>query len=340
MATHQQTPASKSDLDALRADTNCRFDGVDRRFDAVESALDALRTDADRRFEAVDHRFDLLSLELRRLDVRFRNSRLKNPFQRIEPAPGFDLQTGIAYPDPKLFPRNARAFYALRDPTTDHQRQVLEHLQSFYELRRGPVDGGGSDDDDDDDDKAFASAGTPEHTVDELQAILGLEEDKFIKFKERAEKFGANAPATTGKHPHVAPDAGGDRQRQRVQTAVNPLSVYPRQRVFMQQQVQTAVSSPAASFSDAGREWMQQRRGVQTAPVPPPPAEDDFLEYPPITWGDRSTPESQRLTIQGLHAALAIHHPPPCEPSDGTSPTNAVSTPPGFLRDTAGGVAD
>ncbi|KAL8380764.1 hypothetical protein RB595_005176 [Gaeumannomyces hyphopodioides] len=304
-ATHQQMLASKSDLDALQTSVDSRFDAVDSRFEAVDRRFEAVdrRFDAvDRRFDAfqadVDRRFDLLTLEIRRIDVRFRNSRLKNPFNRIEPAPGFDLKAGIVYPDPKLFPRNARAFYALRNPSTAHQRQVLDYLRAFYELQRDPEHGGSSndddDDDDDDDDEAGPSADTPEHTVDELQAILGLEEDKFIRFKERAEEFSANALAATGKHPHAAPDAGRDRPLQQVRTAVAERD-RPRQLVWT-----GALES------------------------------DSFDRQTGLRWGSSSTPSSQRRTINNLpkpRVTLPIH---PHESSDSASPTNAVSTPSGL----------
>ncbi|KAK2006489.1 hypothetical protein LZ32DRAFT_622888 [Colletotrichum eremochloae] len=213
--------------------------------------------------------------------ANLRNSTLRNPILRIRPLVTYRPERGIVDPDPKLFPKNAKEFYSLKDPTTDRQRRMLNYLISFYDI---PYDSGASDDDSDTSggDQDFRG---PELAVSMLEGILGLNEDNFIRFRIRAEELRSRQTTGTVKWPLHEPDGGNSRQTTVVDTnragsqrnGVDYSTLAVRQRSDDQDPTFTAAPqlfSPFSGQSDQAR----------------------------VGWGLRSTPSDRRPSIHNLDA--------------------------------------
>ncbi|KAK1458536.1 hypothetical protein CTAM01_17170, partial [Colletotrichum tamarilloi] len=151
-----------------------------------------------------------LEAEIRRSQAFTRNNALKNPTLPIRPVVVYRPGRGILEPDPSRFPRNANDFYSLRDPQTNRHRSMLAYLADFYDVQlRGvshfPKEESNSDDSDDDE----IVLEHPELVVEKLEDILGLNEDKIIKFKERALQTASRAPSKPIKRSQISwPEAG------------------------------------------------------------------------------------------------------------------------------------
>jgi hypothetical protein len=184
------------------------FGQVHHKFDQVHQKFDRV----DQRFEQVNERLDRVELLSMRTAARFQNYTLKNPILRIAPIPAYDPKQGIIEPNLDLFPRHAKDFYALRDPSTLRHRQILVYLVSFYDIQlSAPED---SDEDDDQDD-ALHFGSSNERAVEMLEGILGLNEDNFVRFRERAAELRRRSPPAAAAAKRPQPQEPERRQQQR-----------------------------------------------------------------------------------------------------------------------------
>lgn len=196
-----------------------------------------------------------VKLDNLRMAARFDNYKLKTPFLEIKPVPAYDPNRVIVLPNPDLFPRHAKEFYALRHPSNDRQREMLSYLVDFYDIQpSAPKDGGGKE-------EARPNASS-ERAVEMLEGILGLDEDNLIKFAEQAAERRRSPKRLTTKR--ARPPALREHEADR-----RPSKVRRRQ-------------APAEKIRSSGE-----------------------LSNPRWEWrlGTRSTPPSQRLTINNLHKA-------------------------------------
>ncbi|KAI3317676.1 hypothetical protein HD806DRAFT_362602 [Xylariaceae sp. AK1471] len=194
---------SIADLDQRFNGLESRFDGLESRFDGLESRFDGLES----RFDGLESKFDVkfneMSARQEQLEAFVRNSRLRNPNLPIRPVVALRPFQGIVEPDPSYFPRHANEFYSLRNPATDHQRQMLAYLADFYDILRPSKKDGVLIED-------------PYDTVDLLEGILGLEEDRFIQFRERARHMAARPHPTPIKRSEVDHDETMRKIRRRL----------------------------------------------------------------------------------------------------------------------------
>ncbi|KAF5000584.1 hypothetical protein FDECE_11182 [Fusarium decemcellulare] len=116
------------------------------------------------------------------MSARFHNNTLRHPHSRIKPVASFHPDRGAVHPDLSLFPNNANEFYALRTCSTPHQQQMLHYLIKIYDISVQPS----RDSDDDEWDDDTSDDVDPSSIVDSLEAVLGLDKEKFIRFLERA----------------------------------------------------------------------------------------------------------------------------------------------------------
>ncbi|KAJ2980041.1 hypothetical protein NUW58_g7049 [Xylaria curta] len=143
-------------LDKTSESIDRKFESIDRRFENI-----------DKRFESIDRKFDEFTARQDQFEAVFRNSRLSNPILPVRPVVTFDPVNGRRTPDSLHFPRNAGELYALREMDSSRKRQQLIYLANFYELVPS------------NDDYVVRN---PLDTVARLEMVLGLEEDRFVRF--------------------------------------------------------------------------------------------------------------------------------------------------------------
>ncbi|KAK3364142.1 hypothetical protein B0T25DRAFT_58914 [Lasiosphaeria hispida] len=127
-----------------------------------------------------------MQVTMRQIDARARNSRLKKPTARIRAVPIFIQGHGAKDPDPSFFPKYADQLYNLRKPQTAHDYQMLADLSEFYDIWDEAAD-------------TSQSGGEevkidPEHAVELLEGVLGLEEDRFLAFRAKAQQLADQGP--------------------------------------------------------------------------------------------------------------------------------------------------
>ena len=199
-----------------------QLDQVHQGLDRLQGEFDEFRDNFNTRFDRVDEfrdnfntRFDHVELESKRTAARHRNSTLKNPVLPITPLPAYDPTRGIITPDPSLFPRHAKDFYALRDPTSDRHRRMLSYLVGFYDIQVSTPEGSGDEDEDEDEVQPEDIDGAVEvRAVEMLEGILGLEEDNFLRFRARAAELRSRyTPSTTKRSQPPAQEEGAEAAR-------------------------------------------------------------------------------------------------------------------------------
>lgn len=119
-----------------------------------------------------------------------RNNALKNPTLPIRPLVVYSPEQGILKPELSRFPRNANEFYSLRDPQTNRHRVMLAYLAAFYDVQLRTAEY--SSEDGISDDETFLDR--PDVIVGKLEDILCLNEDKFVKFRERPRQLATHTP--------------------------------------------------------------------------------------------------------------------------------------------------
>ncbi|CAK7214515.1 hypothetical protein SCUCBS95973_002173 [Sporothrix curviconia] len=176
---------------------NTEFHSIRDEFTSVHKELNWVREEfRSVRHEIVELRHEVrqTAAEQQRSAAKLRNQLLSNPTLPIEPIAIFDETRGVVQPDASQFPRHAKEFYTFQNPT-DRQRRKLEYLITFYDLvLPETMDASSSDEnssgdskefDDDVNDNIFKNR---DHlAVHMLEGILGLSEDNFLMFMERAQ---------------------------------------------------------------------------------------------------------------------------------------------------------
>lgn len=274
---HQKTNDVDAKVDRVDAKVDrlaAKVDGLSAKVDRVDVKVDRVDAKVDR----VEAKFDKLTSDLRtdfdRLYGLLRNGRLRNPILPIYPVVRQDEATGSAiHPDPGLFPRNAREFYNLREPTTERRQKMLLYLTSFYDIHITANDSDLSEGEQDTDnskrDEAILQEG--ERIVSDLEGILGLDELNFIMFEERAQKMGAQ-PAGSKKRIRLISNNSESPPEQ------------PLQKRKLGIRLRDVDDSSTGSKSK-------------------PSLKSEQLERLEWRHGDRSTPSSQMVTINNLRAA-------------------------------------
>ncbi|KAJ4321491.1 hypothetical protein N0V84_005293 [Fusarium piperis] len=268
----------RTEFREFKTETERRFNVIDARLKNFNDRFDMMQEDFAELRSQNDHitsRFEEFRTESIQNTAMSRNSRLRNPILPIYQLPVLGPAKGIVYPDAKLFPKNADEFYRLRNPVTERQQRMLVYLASFYDIpytHPSDTESQSAKDDDDDDDVVIKH---PELTLELIEGILGLNEDNFIQFRERARLWvdEPNAPPikrsnwTNQAHPFH--DGAPASQRPR-------LELRPRSK-------DESMSKPDSSGSF---EW----------------GKDDV-----VGWRNHSTPSSQRYSMTGLRHVWREH---------------------------------
>jgi gas vesicle protein len=258
------------------------------------------KNEVNARFDDFARRFDELRAESLRNAAYLRNTTLRNPKYPIRPLVAF-RRGEIVEPDRARFPRNADEFYALRTPSTNHKRRMLAYLAEFYDVPHTHYDsssGSGSEHDFTHYD-SYSDSGSehdvthrPEDTVDFLESVLGLREDNFEQFRYRALEF-ATRPTSTVKRSQPAQELQRPRR----------LKLDP-QAPFGHREIDNITHRPATSDHS------------------------ELPDDPPVGWGTRSTPSSQRPTVNRLHQKArdsARNTRQPSEAGSTTNPNTSIS---------------
>ncbi|KAK0631432.1 hypothetical protein B0T14DRAFT_3142 [Immersiella caudata] len=119
-----------------------------------------------------------------------RNNALRNPTFPIHPLPASRPNGTLVYPDPALFPRHADEFYSIRNPS-DRSRQMLAYLAQFYGIYSQIPGSSGSE----------RQGSSDVDDVELLGHFLGLQEERFIAFRERARLAAKPSTATKRGQP-------------------------------------------------------------------------------------------------------------------------------------------
>ncbi|KAG8162935.1 hypothetical protein KVR01_007413 [Diaporthe batatas] len=200
----------KTDVELLKTDVKTLKTDVE----ILKTDVGTLKTDVNElRTEIRELRTEIREnrTEIRNVRTAHMNGSLKNPILPFRAPLVYDpISQKIVEPDRALFPRHAREFYALRDPSTDRLRKILIYLASFYDVHIE------MDHDADESGEDTAVLGHPAQIVDLLESIFGLNEDNFIRFAERAQELDTQ-PSSQRKRFHTqqptAPQPAPVRQR-------------------------------------------------------------------------------------------------------------------------------
>lgn len=190
-----------------------------------------------------------LRVEVKRLNAYTRNSALKDPTLPIIPLPRRAEGDREVFPEDRLFPKHAKQFYAMRKVSSaaahTHRAEMLIYLVDFYNVEYSAWE---QDDRDDYDYEAYESCSEPElptpasapklgledavlshpdRAVEALERILGLNEENFIRFRERAAALRRNLPARPAKRPQRFSDPIG-REAERRSPPGTPKGTPPR----------------------------------------------------------------------------------------------------------------
>lgn len=242
--THPHACLSYSEFVRLRnvqdQALNDRFRSIDNAIDEVKHSLGELRADVEVikadiidlradvnviKADIIDLRADVNHLradvnegrlESMRMAARFQNYTLKNPAMRITPVCILNRYGEIASPDPTCFPRNAKEFYSLRTATKERLVNMLYYLVGFYDVQVGDAEVSLSDSDSESGGDNEGGRGSPKQQVDTnwlavemLESILGLNEENFIRFKEKAAAYARRSPRPPTKRPNPPPSTTG-----------------------------------------------------------------------------------------------------------------------------------
>ncbi|KAH6613345.1 hypothetical protein F5144DRAFT_401227 [Chaetomium tenue] len=279
----------KGEIDRLKGEIDVLKDEIRElrgEIDGIKDEIRGLRNDIrghTARFDRLEQRFDHLELDNIRMAARFQNFMLKNPVLRITPLPAYDPTHGIRQPNAALFPRHAKDFYALRHPSNDRHRQMLAYLVSFYDIQLSIPESSYEEDED----EVGLEESDSERAAELLEGILGLNEDNFIKFRERAAEMGRRRTPPATKRSQPPAQEGYEAEG-------------PRQRLQLRPYIPAEDKSFSSEDMDHGRLLWRART--------------------------RSTPPSQRITLNNLLRATADAEKPAEELAD--RPTEETAAPP------------
>lgn len=178
----------KEDVRILKEDVAVLKEDVRTLKEDVRGIGENLRT-LGNRMDGFDARLEETQVEVQRSAALSRNALLRNPTLPLHIMVIYHPMKGLVRPDYNCFPRHAEEFYSLRYPKTDRQHRMLRYLASFYDVLSGIADPSSDEDSSDD---GFPD---PEVVVDRLEGILGLNEENFMRFRERAQEMARRPPA-------------------------------------------------------------------------------------------------------------------------------------------------
>ncbi|WQF76299.1 hypothetical protein CDEST_01313 [Colletotrichum destructivum] len=278
--SHEQHPQllSHDDYIDLR---NIQDHQLKVEFTSVRCSIDLVRQELKndigfvkaqtQRLEAQNQR---LEAQIRQSHAYMRNNALKNPTLPIRPVVVYRPEQGILEPELTRFPRNANEFYSLRDPQTNRHRSMLSYLAAFYDVQLRTADYPSEDDSSDDE-----TFDCPDVIVEKLEDILGLNEDKFVKFRERARQLATQTPSKPTKRSQVfLPDEKSNFSPRRQRLEVRPIG------------------------AEDDRLHIHHTGGRQS----PKSASSEGLTNARLGWGPRSTPSSRRLRINCIQEPESV----------------------------------
>ncbi|KAI0878367.1 hypothetical protein GGS24DRAFT_443568 [Hypoxylon argillaceum] len=179
----------------------------------------------------------------------------------IRPVVIFDPVKGRCHPDPHYFPKHADEFYALREMDNVRKRQQLIYLTEFYELVPPNSD---------------YIVDNSFDTIARLETVLGLEEGRFIRFRERAQKYAYRSSEYSIKRTHNEYSELGQHLMPLIEALANegkPSSPSVYTRVGWDTNPSPANKRPRIPLAPTGS-------AVATAAAAPTPAELDDLDAP------------------------------------------------------------
>ncbi|KAI1427601.1 hypothetical protein F5Y12DRAFT_736039 [Xylaria sp. FL1777] len=163
---NKQNELLKLEFKKSHAKMDAKFDEHDKKFDKI-----------DERFDKLENRMGSLEAQMEQMNARQRNSDLSNPLMPIRPLVTIHPIHGRREPDPQYFPRTPNDLYALRNIDSVHKQRQLWYLVEFYELYApGEVEA------------------DPNQTIERLELVLGLKEERFDAFRKRAQQFALHPP--------------------------------------------------------------------------------------------------------------------------------------------------
>ncbi|KAG5771358.1 hypothetical protein H9Q69_014177 [Fusarium xylarioides] len=273
------------DIRTFRNSVTKGFEAIRERDADLRNALDHEFKSVDDRFKDVHRRFDEMKSEFARIQAIGQNGRLSNPFLPIHALPIYLPNQGITYPEATHFPKNANEFYALKQPTSQRQAAMLAYLAMFYDVSNYKKHG----------DIAIHD---PEETLGYLENILGLEEERFIRFKERAYELNQEPKVAPIKRSQIADvERLFPHKRQRSRHSSDPESNFtygPEDKLGWRHK---SLSNPTEAEPTIGglakkhRDW---KRAQDAANLSDDSSEDEALEKP--TGGQEASKDSGTTT--------------------------------------------
>lgn len=239
---------------------------TERHVHGLEDSVKKLRTEVHAQFASLDKRVNETQLGYIRMFAYSKNTNLRHPALPLNPIPSYHPKRGIIQPDAKFFPRNAKDFYSLRNCTSSRQREKLAYLIQFYDLPyKTWCSDSASEDENPSESNDFANSDSPENdeplendspdqnddldrhcpilndavthhsalAVDYLEGILGLNEENFLKFAERAEILRLQKPGPTKRQHHrdlmESNDVPGTKRQANPMSLARPLEIRPHE---------------------------------------------------------------------------------------------------------------
>ncbi|KAK2005929.1 hypothetical protein LZ32DRAFT_623330 [Colletotrichum eremochloae] len=283
--SHEKHPQllSRNDYIDLR---NVQDQQLNAEFTSVRYSIDLVRQELrndiglvkaqTQRLEAQNQRLEAqnqrLEAQIRQSHAYMRNNALKNPTLPIRPVVVYRPEQGILEPELSQFPRNANEFYSLRNPQTSRQRSMLVYLAAFYDVQLRTADY--YSEADSSDDETFLNR--PDVIVEKMEDILGLNEDKFVKFRERARQLETRTPSKPIKRSQIFnPNEKSIPSPRRQRLELRPI------------------------IAEDERLHIHDTGGRQS----PKSASSEDLTNAHLGWGTRSTPSSRRPRINRTQEA-------------------------------------
>ncbi|KAK3366741.1 hypothetical protein B0T24DRAFT_681932 [Lasiosphaeria ovina] len=205
----------KAEIDAFRTETNTRFERIEADVHQLKADVHQLKADVrELKTDVGEIKITMgeMQVTMRQIEVRARNGKLKNPTARIRPIPIFIQGRGAQEPDPAYFPKYANQLYGLRKPQDKRDYQMLAYLSTFYDIQQEAADASESGEN---------VPVDPDRAVELLEEILGLDEDNFVEFRTRAQRFAHQGPAAAEKRDRPATGSSGEQpqlHRRRLQS--------------------------------------------------------------------------------------------------------------------------
>lgn len=346
------TPDAPYLLDTYIDYRNTQDQQISTEFRVVREEIGVLKVELHELRREVREDIDGLRREVRqnaaeqsRSTAWLRNQLLSNPTLPIQPIVIVDETRGVVQPDMNLFPRHAKEFYTLRDPQTERQRAKLAYMVSFYDVtlpeRMGSSssseslsnaessEDGNSGSDDGSDDDTFQDRNAL--AVYMLEGILGLSEDRFITFMERARERAARAAAPVKRQAQDQPPSEAP-------SATRPFSMDPglalRPNPIPPLTVSQIIAGSAHNKSSgSGSQDSNHSNARLTWRIGPRPDLQQATEGAEGAGSSHGGGSQHRLSSRSKNAEIQEEQKDaPSEPGDSGSPTNPHSRTPSSTR--------